>query len=177
MYDSYVTLRKKQSSTLNHKPQLGPEHRHCHDEFRKNEISYAVGLMRSIAHCWIRLVNRKTAIVAKMTLHVGIKSKREVGDYVRYTFLVILLGCIILRLRVLRYISTEIREVWWCTFSHHTPAWFSVCHPVFVGWPPLPLQTNSISHPPQFWKKMGNILNVMTLSKHPTSLVCLLGRT
>jgi hypothetical protein len=64
-----------QSSTLNHKPQLGPQHRHHHDEVRKNEISYAVGLMRSIAYCRIRLVNRKTAIVAKMTPRVGISCK------------------------------------------------------------------------------------------------------
>jgi hypothetical protein len=55
-----------QSSTLNHKPQLGPQHRHHHDEVRKNGISYAVGLMRSVAYCQICLVNRKTAIVAKM---------------------------------------------------------------------------------------------------------------
>ncbi len=61
---------KKQSSTLNHKPQLGPQHRHHHDEVWKNGISYAVGLMRSIAYRGIRLVNRKTAIVAKMILHV-----------------------------------------------------------------------------------------------------------
>jgi hypothetical protein len=61
-----------QSSTLNHKPQLGPQHRHHQDEVRKNGISYAVGLMRSIAYCRIRLVNRKTSIVAKMTPHVGI---------------------------------------------------------------------------------------------------------
>jgi len=55
---------KKQSSTLNHKPQLSPQHRHHHDEVRKNGISYAVGLMRSIAYCRIRLVNMKRAIVA-----------------------------------------------------------------------------------------------------------------
>jgi hypothetical protein len=39
-----------QSSTLNHKPQLGPQHRHHHDEVRKNGISDAVGLMRGIAY-------------------------------------------------------------------------------------------------------------------------------
>ena len=62
-----------QSSTL--KPQLGPQHRRHHDEVRKNEISYTVGLMRSIAYRRICLVNRKTAIVAKMTPHVGISSE------------------------------------------------------------------------------------------------------
>ena len=63
---------KKQSSTLNHKPQLSPQHRHHHDEVWKNGISYAVGLIRSIAYRRIRLVNKKTAIVANMTFHVGI---------------------------------------------------------------------------------------------------------
>ena len=53
---------EKKSSTLNHKPQLGPQHRHHHDRVQKNEISYAVGLMRSIAYRRIRHVNRKTAI-------------------------------------------------------------------------------------------------------------------
>jgi len=57
---------KKQSSTLNHKPQLSQQHRH-HDEVWKNGISYAVGLMRSIAYRRICLVNSKTAIVANMT--------------------------------------------------------------------------------------------------------------
>jgi hypothetical protein len=41
-------------------------------------MSYAVGLMRSIAHCRICLVNRKTDIVANMTLHVGIEEIWEV---------------------------------------------------------------------------------------------------
>jgi hypothetical protein len=94
---------KKQSSTLNHKPQLGLQQRHHNDKVRENGIPYAVGLMRSIAYCRIHLVNRKTAIVAKMTPCVGINSKREVGEYVQYPFLVILLGCVVLRLRVLRY--------------------------------------------------------------------------
>ncbi len=102
VYDSYVTVRKKQSSTLNHKPQLGPQHRHHHDKVRKNGISYAVGLMRSITYCRICLVNWKTAIVATMTRHVGISSKREAGEYVQYPFLVILLGSIVLRQCVLR---------------------------------------------------------------------------
>jgi len=102
------SAEKKQSSTLNHKPQLSPQHRHHHDEVRKNGNSYAVGLMRSIAYRRIRLVNKKTAIVAKMTPHVGINSKREAGEYVRYPFLVILLGCVFLRLRVLRYEYTTI---------------------------------------------------------------------
>jgi hypothetical protein len=75
VYDSYVIVRKKQSSTLDHKPQLGPQHLHHHDKVRKNGISYAVGLMRSIAYRRIRLVNRKTAIIVKMTLHVGIRKK------------------------------------------------------------------------------------------------------
>jgi hypothetical protein len=58
--------------------------------------------MRSIPYLRIRLVNRKTAIVANMTLNVGISSKREVGEYVRYPFLVILLGSVVLRQRVLQ---------------------------------------------------------------------------
>jgi hypothetical protein len=93
---------KKQSWTLNHKPQLGPQHRHHHEEVWKNGISYTVGLMRSMAYCRICLVNKKTAIVAKTTPHVGINSKQEAGEYVRYPFLVVLLGCIVLRLRVPR---------------------------------------------------------------------------
>ena len=71
----------------------------------KNGISYAVGLMRSIAYRRIHLVNKKTAIVAKMTPHVGINSKREAGEYVRYPFLVILLGCVTVRLRVLHTVG------------------------------------------------------------------------
>jgi hypothetical protein len=73
---------KKQSSTLSHKPQLGQQQSHHHDEVWKNGISYTVGLMRSIAYCQICLVNRKTAIVAKITPHVGINLKREAGEYV-----------------------------------------------------------------------------------------------
>ena len=61
-----------------------------------------MGLMGSIAYRRICLVNRKTAIVAKMTLHVGISSKQEAGEYVGYPFLVILLGSVVLRQRVLR---------------------------------------------------------------------------
>jgi len=83
VYDSYLIVRKKQSSTLNHKPQLSLQHRHHHDEVWKNGISYAVGLMGSIAYRRIRLVNKKTAIVANMTLYVGINSKQEAGEYVR----------------------------------------------------------------------------------------------
>ncbi len=77
------------SLTLNHKPQLGPQNRHHHDEVRKNGISYAVGLMWSIAYHWIRLVNRKTAMIAKMTLKVGISEKWENHVYVGSGFLVI----------------------------------------------------------------------------------------
>ncbi len=102
VYVSYVIVRKKQSLTLNHKPQLSPQHRNHHDEVWKNGIFYAVGLMRSIVYCRIHLVNRKTAISAKMTPHAGINSKREVREYVRYPFLVLLLGCFVLRLRVLQ---------------------------------------------------------------------------
>jgi hypothetical protein len=40
---------------------------------QKNGISYALGLMQSIAYRWNGLVNRETAIVVEMTLHVGIK--------------------------------------------------------------------------------------------------------
>jgi len=46
----------------------------------------------SIAYCRIRLVNKKTTIVAKMTPHIGINSKWEAREYVGYPFLVILLG-------------------------------------------------------------------------------------
>ena len=74
------------------------QHRHHHDEVWKNGISYAVGLMRSITYHQICLVNGKTAIVAKMTPLVGINSKREAGEYVRYPILVIPLGCVVLRL-------------------------------------------------------------------------------
>jgi hypothetical protein len=59
--------------------------------------------MQSITYCRIRLVNRKMAIVSKMTLHVGIRAEWEVGEYVQYPFLVILLCSVILMQRVLRY--------------------------------------------------------------------------
>jgi hypothetical protein len=86
-----------QSSTLNHKPQLGPQHRHHHDEVRKNGISYAVGLMRSIAYRQICLVNRKTAIVAKMTPHVGISCELRKPFVHRWAFLRSTLGCVTIR--------------------------------------------------------------------------------
>ena len=91
-----------QSSTLNHKPQLGPQHRHHHDEVRKNGISYAVGLMRSIAYHQICLVNRKTAIVAKMTPHVGISSEL-IKPFVR-SLSCDPLGRVTIRPRVIRYV-------------------------------------------------------------------------
>jgi len=68
--------------------------------------------MRSIAYCRIRLVNKKTAGIANITPHVGINSKQEAGEYVRYPFLVILLGCVVLRLRVLRYPKTKHLELY-----------------------------------------------------------------
>ncbi len=52
-----------------------PTTRNHHDEVQKNGIPYAVSLTRSIAYRRNRLVNRKTAIIVNMTLHVGIKSK------------------------------------------------------------------------------------------------------
>jgi hypothetical protein len=78
-----------QSSALNHKPQLGPQNSHHHDKVWKNGISYTVGLMWSIAYHRIRLVNRKTAMFAKMTLKVGISEKWENRSYVGSGFLVI----------------------------------------------------------------------------------------
>ncbi len=69
---------KKQSLTHNHKPQLGPQHRHYHDEVPENEIFSAMGLMRSIAYCRICLLNRKADIIANMTHHIGIEEKWEV---------------------------------------------------------------------------------------------------
>jgi hypothetical protein len=36
---------------------------------------------------------------------VGIRQEREAGESVQYLFLVILLGCVVLRLRILRYPS------------------------------------------------------------------------
>ncbi len=92
-----------QSSTLNNKPQLGPQHRHHHDEVRKNGISYAVGLMRSIAYRRIRLVNRKTAIIARMTPHVGISCELIKPCVRRLGLFCDLKGCVTLWLRVLRY--------------------------------------------------------------------------
>ncbi len=97
----FLCHRQKKSLTHNRKPQLGPQHRHHHDKVQKHGISYALGLMRSIAYRRICLVNRKTAIAAKMTLHVRIRLKQEAGDYVQYPFLVSLLGCVVLRLCVL----------------------------------------------------------------------------
>ena len=72
VYNSYalgkITMR-------NHKPQLRPQHCNHHDEVQKNVIPYAVGLTRSIGYRWNCLVNRKTAIIVKMTLHVGTRKK------------------------------------------------------------------------------------------------------
>jgi hypothetical protein len=53
--------------------------------------------MQSIAYHRICLVNRKTAIITKMTLNIGISSKLEAGEYVGYPFLVILLSSVVLR--------------------------------------------------------------------------------
>jgi hypothetical protein len=44
-----------------------------HDKEVKNGIPYALGLAWIFAYCRNCLVNRKTAIIVKMTLHVGIK--------------------------------------------------------------------------------------------------------
>jgi hypothetical protein len=73
-----------------------------HDEVRKNGISYAVGLMRSIAYRRICLVNRKTAIVAKMTPHVGISSEL-IKPFVR-SLSCDPLGRVTIRPRVIRYV-------------------------------------------------------------------------
>jgi hypothetical protein len=59
----------------NHRPQLCPQRCNHHDEVRKNVIPYGVGLTGSIGYCRNRLANRKTAIIVKMTLHVGIRKK------------------------------------------------------------------------------------------------------
>jgi hypothetical protein len=98
-----VFLPKKQSSTLNHKPQLGPQHRHHHDEVQKNGISYAVDLMQSITYRRICLVNRKTAIVAKMTPHVGIRSEMRKPFVCRLGLSCDPQGHVTIRLHVLRY--------------------------------------------------------------------------
>ncbi len=71
----YYSYALGKITTRNHKPQLLPQHCNHHDEVRKNGIPYAVGLMRSIGYRQNRLVNRKTAIIVKMTLHVGISKK------------------------------------------------------------------------------------------------------
>jgi len=74
-----------------------------HNEVRKNVILYALDLRWSITYHQSCLVNRKTAIVINMSLHVGICGIQEVEDYdVRYPFLVILLNCVHLMPRVLR---------------------------------------------------------------------------
>jgi hypothetical protein len=72
MQNSYVA---GEITTRNHRPQLGPQHGHHHDEVRKNGISYEVGLTWKIGHHRNRPANRKTAIIVKMTLHVGIWKK------------------------------------------------------------------------------------------------------
>ncbi len=64
--------------THNHKPQLRPTTHNYHDEVRKNGIPFSLGLMWSIAYHRNCLVNRKTAIVVKMTVNVGIQEKWEV---------------------------------------------------------------------------------------------------
>ena len=66
----YYSYAPGESSRHNHKPQLYPQHRNHHDEVWKNVIPYALGLTRSIAYLRNCLVNRKTAIIVKMTLHV-----------------------------------------------------------------------------------------------------------
>ncbi len=55
------------------------------------------------AQRWTALENRKTNMLFKQLTCVGIRQEREAGESVQYPFLVILLGCVILRLRVLPY--------------------------------------------------------------------------
>jgi len=62
-----------------------------------------MGLTRSITYRQNHLVNRKTAIVVKMTLHIEIRSKWEEGEYVQYPYLVILFGRVFLWPCVRRY--------------------------------------------------------------------------
>jgi hypothetical protein len=59
--------------TTNHNSAHNTYGNNHHDEVRENGIPYALGLTRSIAYRRNRLVNRKTAIIVSMTLHVGIK--------------------------------------------------------------------------------------------------------
>ena len=74
-YRGYYSYTHGEITTRNHKPQLCPQHCNHHDEVWKNVIPYRVGLMRSIGYQRICLVNRKTAIIVKMTFHVGIRKK------------------------------------------------------------------------------------------------------
>ncbi len=69
---------------------------------RKNGIPNAVGLTWSIAYRRNHLVNRKTAIVVKMTLHLGIREKWEVQRMYDPHFLAKGLKPVRLRPRVLR---------------------------------------------------------------------------
>ena len=85
----YYSYAPGESSRHNHKPQLYPQHRNHHDEVWKNVIPYALGLTRSIAYLRNCLVNRKTAIIVKMTLHVGIRKKYKYRSYTRYQILTI----------------------------------------------------------------------------------------
>ncbi len=95
--------KKKQSLKLNHKPQVSPQHRHHHDKVRKNGISYAVGLMRSITYPQICLVNRKTAMAFKPSTNVGFASNREDQSYVTIDFLANPYGRVKIRPRIIWY--------------------------------------------------------------------------
>ena len=121
-YDSYGTAKKKQSLTHNHRPQLGPQLRHHHDQVQKNWISYAVGLMWSITYPRICLVNRKTDIVAKMALHIGIEEKWEVQRMYDPHFLVKGLTPMGLLQRVLHYVQPMKVYVFWYLFLP-IPTW------------------------------------------------------
>ena len=57
----------------NHKS--SPQSRNHHDDVRKNVILNTLGVMWSIPYRKNCLVNRKTAIIVELTLHVGIKEK------------------------------------------------------------------------------------------------------
>jgi hypothetical protein len=74
-YRGYYSYTYGEIKTRNHKPQLCPQHCNYHDKVQKNVIPYGVGLTRGIGYCPNCLVNRKIAIIVKMTLHVGIRKK------------------------------------------------------------------------------------------------------
>jgi hypothetical protein len=87
----------------NHKS--SPQSRNHHGDVQKNVIPNTLGVTRSIAYRQNRLVNKKTAIIIKMILHLGIKKVLVVGTI---KFSCNCLRSIFFRQRILWYFTVHL---------------------------------------------------------------------